>query len=457
MKASLNLKFSQNLALTPQLQQSIKLLQLSALELEQELTQAAQTNPLIDYEPPTEGAATEPIIQLSHRASNNTQSNSEWDEDDDRFARLVSTESFLDHLIQQIRVMRLSAVEKGLVGLLAGNLDERGFLSIELDELIEEINGIIDLEDGSAKEQLNRALTRLQHLDPPGVGARDLAECLRLQLEQMPEIFKLEITWIHAHKICTDHIELLANRDWGKLKKLLRATESEIEAAVALIKNLQHNPAAPFEQKTEAALIPDVIVKKGKSGWQVISNPDAQPKISVHEEYAKVIKGNKNREDMGSLSQKLQEARWLVKNVLQRSETILKVAKAIVDRQQNFFNHGEIAMKPLVLREIADTLGLHESTISRVTTQKYMATHLGTYEFKYFFGSQVSTDVGGSVSSTAIRAIIKQLVDEEDAKSPLSDTQIVNLLAAKGFVIARRTIAKYRDSLRIPAVHLRRK
>ena len=204
-------------------------------------------------------------------------------------------------------------------------------------------------------------------------------------------------------------------------------------------------------------LIPDVIVKKWKNGWQVISNPDAQPKISIHEEYAKVIKGNKNREDIGSLGQKLQEARWLVKNVLQRSETILKVAKAIVDRQQNFFNHGEIAMRPLVLREIADTLGLHESTISRVTTQKYMATPLGTYEFKYFFGSQVSTDVGGSVSSTAIRAVIKQLVDEEDARSPLSDTQIVNLLATKGFVIARRTIAKYRDSLRIPAVHLRRK
>jgi len=457
MKASLNLRFSQNLALTPQLQQSIKLLQLSALELEQELIQAAETNPLIEYEPPTERATTEPIAQLSHRITNNSKSNSDWDEDDDRFACLASTESLLDHLIQQIRVMRLSNAEKSLMGLLAGNLDERGFLPIELDDLVEEINDAIDLEDGSPKEQLNRALTRLQHLDPPGVGARDLAECLKLQLEQMPEPFKLEIAWVHAHKICCDHIELLANRDWGKLKKILRATEPEIETAVALIKNLRHNPAAPFEQNAETMLIPDVIVKKGKNGWQVISNPDAQPKISIHEEYAKVIKGNKNREDIGSLGQKLQEARWLVKNVLQRSETILKVAKAIVDRQQNFFNHGEIAMRPLVLREIADTLGLHESTISRVTTQKYMATPLGTYEFKYFFGSQVSTDVGGSVSSTAIRAVIKQLVDEEDARSPLSDTQIVNLLAAKGFVIARRTIAKYRDSLRIPAVHLRRK
>lgn len=457
MKASLNLRFSQNLALTPQLQQSIKLLQLSALELEQELIQAAETNPLIEYEPPMDRAATEPIIQLSHRSTNSIKSNSDWDEDDDRFTRLSAPQSLLDHLINQIRVMRLSNVEKSLVGLLAGNLDEKGLLPITLDELAEEISDEIDPEDGSPKEQLTRALARLQHLEPPGVGARDLGECLKLQLEALPEKGKLEKVWAYAHKICSDHIDLLASRDWVRLKKILKASDAELNAAVVAIKNLKHNPAAEFEQGTETTLIPDVIVKKTTHGWQVIPNPDAQPKISIHEEYAKVIKNNKNREGGDNLAQKLQEARWLVKNVLQRSETILKVAKAIVDRQQNFFNHGEIAMRPLVLREIADTLNLHESTISRVTTQKYMATPLGTYEFKYFFGSQVSTDTGGSVSSTAIRAVIKQLVDEEDANKPLSDTQIVDLLATKGFVIARRTIAKYRESLRIPAVHLRRK
>ena len=457
MKASLNLGFSQNLTLTPQLQQSIRLLQLSALELEQELLQAAETNPLIEYEPPSEGVATEPIIQLSHRATSNTKSNSDWDEEDDRFARLSAPESLLDHLINQIRVMRLSDSEKSLMGLLAGNLDERGFLPIDLEELTDEINNHIDLEDGSAKEQLTRALIRLQHLDPAGVGARDLAECLRLQLESRHEYHQSERICLLAHKICSDNIDLLANRDWNKLKKILKASDAEIDAAVLTIKNLKHNPAATFGQTTETILIPDVIVKKRKNGWEVTANPESQPKISIHEEYAKVIKSNKNRDGIDDLSQKLQEARWLVKNVLQRSETILKVAKAIVDRQQNFFNHGEIAMRPLVLREIADTLGLHESTISRVTTQKYMATPLGTYEFKYFFGSQVSTDTGGSVSSTAIRAVIKQLVDEENPQKPLSDTQIVDLLATKGFVIARRTIAKYRDSLRIPAVHLRRK
>jgi len=457
MKASLNLRFSQNLALTPQLQQSIKLLQLSALELEQELIQAAETNPLIEYEPPMEGVATEPIIQLSHRSTSSIKSNSDWDEDDDRFTRLSAPQSLLDHLIDQIRVMRLSNAEKSLVGLLAGNLDEKGLLAITLDELIEEISDDIDPEDGSPKEQIMRALSRLQHLEPAGIGARDLAECLRLQLEALPEKAKLEKVWGYAHKICSDHIDLLASRDWGRLKKILKASDAELNAAVAVIKNLKHNPATDFGQDAETILIPDVLVKKTNHGWRVIANPEAQPKISIHEEYAKVIKSNKNREGGDNLAQKLQEARWLVKNVLQRSETILKVAKAIVDRQQNFFNHGEIAMRPLVLREIADTLNLHESTISRVTTQKYMATPLGTYEFKYFFGSQVSTDTGGSVSSTAIRAVIKQLVDEEDANKPLSDTQIVDLLATKGFVIARRTIAKYRESLRIPAVHLRRK
>ena len=457
MKASLNLRFSQNLALTPQLQQSIKLLQLSALELEQELIQAAETNPLIEYEPPMEGVATEPIIQLSHRSTSSIKSNSDWDEDDDRFTRLSAPQSLLDHLIDQIRVMRLSNAEKSLVGLLAGNLDEKGLLAITLDELIEEISDDIDPEDGSPKEQIMRALSRLQHLEPAGIGARDLAECLRLQLEALPEKAKSEKVWGYAHKICNDHIDLLASRDWGRLKKILKASDAELNAAVAVIKNLKHNPAADFGQDAETILIPDVLVKKTNHGWRVIANPEAQPKISIHEEYAKVIKSNKSREGGDNLAQKLQEARWLVKNVLQRSETILKVAKAIVDRQQNFFNHGEIAMRPLVLREIADTLNLHESTISRVTTQKYMATPLGTYEFKYFFGSQVSTDTGGSVSSTAIRAVIKQLVDEEDANKPLSDTQIVDLLATKGFVIARRTIAKYRESLRIPAVHLRRK
>jgi RNA polymerase sigma-54 factor len=457
MKASLNLRFSQNLALTPQLQQSIKLLQLSAMELEQELIQAAEQNPLIEYESATELAPTEPLQQLSHRQSSSSKNNADWDENDDKFAKVAASESLLDHLLGQIRVMRLSPQEKALMGLLAGNLDNRGYLAIELSELAQEYAQYMDPEDGTADEQVNRALARLQHLDPSGVGARDLSECLRLQLEHRDHNNPSEKIWSNAHKICADYLENVGARDWARLKKLLKITDAELNESVQLIKSLQHDPAAQFGQSIDSTLVPDVIVKNHKGKWQVALNPASTPKININEEYAKVIRENKGHEDIGGIQQKLQEARWLVKNVLQRSETILKVAKAIVDRQQNFFNHGEIAMRPLVLREIADTLGLHESTISRVTTQKYMATPSGCFEFKYFFGSQVSTDNGGSVSSMAIRALIKQLVDEENTQKPLSDTQIVELLATKGFVVARRTIAKYRESLRIPAVHLRRK
>lgn len=457
MKASLNLRFSQNLALTPQLQQSIKLLQLSAMELEQELIEAAEQNPLIEYESATEAAAVEPIQQLSHRASSSTKNNTEWDDNDDKFAKVAVQETLLDHLLEQIRVMRLSTHEKALIGLLAGNLDHKGYLTIPVEELAHDYAQYMDPEDGSAVAQIERALAHLQHLHPSGVGARDLGECLKIQLENFPPQEQSDVVWIHAHKVCVDYLELVGSRDWVRLKKILKCSDEQLDQAIRLIKSLNHNPACEFGADVDITLIPDVIIKNIKGKWQVSLNPEAMPKISIHEEYAKVIKESKGQEDIGGIQQKLQEARWLVKNVLQRSETILKVAKAIVDRQQNFFNHGEIAMRPLVLREIADTLGMHESTISRVTTQKYMATPSGCYEFKYFFGSQVSTDSGGSVSSTAIRALIKQLVDEESPQKPLSDTQIVDLLAAKGFVVARRTIAKYRESLRIPAVHLRRK
>ena len=457
MKASLNLRLSQSLALTPQLQQSIKLLQLSAMELEQELIEAAEQNPLIEYQSASDLALTEPIQQLSHQQTLTNKNFSEWDESDDRFANISTPESMLDHLLGQIRVMSLSPQEKAMVGFLAGNLDEKGYLLNSLEDLAEEYQPHMDPEDGLPKEQIRRALSRLQHLDPSGVGARDLSECLKLQIEHSPEFRQQKSTLLNAHKICSDYLEMVGSKDWAKLRKIFNVTDSELQSIVLLIKSLKHNPACDFDKSIDITLVPDVLVENRKGKWLVSLNPEAVPKISIHEEYAKVIRQSKGHEDIGGIQQKLQEARWLVKNVLQRSETILKVAKAIVDRQQNFFNHGEIAMRPLVLREIADALGLHESTISRVTTQKFMATPTGCFEFKYFFGSQISTDSGGSVSSMAIRVLIKQLVEEENSETPLSDSSIVDLLAAKGFVVARRTIAKYRESLRIPAVHLRRK
>lgn len=457
MKASLQLRLSQNLALTPQLQQSIKLLQLSAMELEQELIQAAEQNPLINYESETSLSDKEPLEQLSHRSLGGANNSQYSDEDDDRLSRVSLPVSLVDSLIAQIKLMRISPEEKTLMGFIAGNLNEQGYLDTPLDELAEELATYMDPEDGSPLEQVKRALIRLQQLEPAGVGARDLAECLRLQLENFTADNQLTMAWKIAHKICSDYLDLLANKDLARIKKILKIDDEDLQDAIQLIKTLNHAPASEFDTHVDSILIPDVIVKNYKGQWVVTLNPAAAPKISLHEEYAKVIKDNRGKEGMDGLQQKLQEARWLVKNVLQRSDTILKVAKAIVERQQNFFNHGPISMRPLVLREIADTIGMHESTVSRVTTQKYMATPTGCFEFKYFFGSQVSTDTGETVSSTAIRTLIKQAVEEEDGQKPLSDTQIVALLNAKGLIVARRTIAKYRESLRIPAVHLRRK
>ena len=455
MKQSFGLKQSQNLALTPQLQQSIRLLQLSAVELEQEILQAAQENPLLEFDSSLDDEVYEPIAQLSHRSVAPSKGPVDSEVDEDRYARIASHRSLLDHLLEQIQLLRLKTQEKALVGLLAGNLDEKGFLNESLDSFIPEILNFLDLDDGTPLEQLERALSHLQHLDPIGVGARDLSECLCLQIRNA----SLPASRVHqlALQICQHHIASLAQKDWAKLKRQLKANQSELDAAVAFIKTLNPNPGISFEAPQENYIVPEVIVKKIKGAWRAIPNPAAMPKIKIHDEYAQILGTSKNRDNSEGIQQKLQEARWLVKNVLQRSETILKVANAIVDRQQNFFNHGEVAMRPMVLKEIADTVGMHESTISRVTTQKYLASHLGTFEFKYFFGSQISTDSGGSVSSTAIRALIAHMVSAEDTDSPLSDSKIADLLADKGYVVARRTIAKYRESLRIPAVHLRRK
>ena len=454
MKPSLSFKLAQSLALTPQLQQSIRLLQLSATELEQELIEACQENPLLEFESTAQQAPIEPITQLSHLPYQGPLSQ---DDDDDRLGNIRTKTSLLDHLLEQIKLLRISPSEKALIALIAGNLDEKGYLTLTLDELAHDASDFIDPEDGEPTQQIARALQLLQHLDPAGVGARDLAECILLQLEQLPSSTQASSAWQAAHTISKDYLDLVATKDWGRLRKILKIDDFTLEKARSLIRSCKPNPADKFDLATDPVLIPDVLVKKGPKGWLVLPNPQALPKISLNEEYARVIKENKGREGNEGISQKLQEARWLVKNVLQRGETILKVATAIVDRQANFFNHGAVAMKPLVLREIADTLGMHESTISRVTTQKYMATPLGTFEFKYFFGGQISTESGTATSATAIRALIEQLVHNENPDHPLSDTQIADLLNEKGVVIARRTIAKYRESLRIPAVHLRRK
>jgi RNA polymerase sigma-54 factor len=301
-------------------------------------------------------------------------------------------------------------------------------------------------------EDLGIGLKYLQSLDPPGVGARNLSECLTLQLEALPEDTPHRV---EALQIVARHLDSFAGRDYQKLKKILRCDDDTLRGVQRLITSLNPRPAAHFSGGEARYIIPDVVVRKLKGMWVVALNPEAMPKLRVNRMYADILHRNRDA-SFQQLAGQLQEAKWLIKNVQQRFDTILRVSQAIVDRQRHFFEHGEVAMRPLVLREIADTLGLHESTVSRVTTQKFMLTPRGIFELKYFFGSHVTTDTGGACSATAIRALIKQLVGEEDQRKPLSDSQIAEILGKQGIVVARRTIAKYRESLQILPVNLRK-
>ncbi len=323
-------------------------------------------------------------------------------------------------------------------------LDDDGYLTQSLDDLAESLPPELEIEP----EELQIALRHLQHLDPTGVGARSAQECLALQLEALP----VDATQILALRIVRNHLDLLAGRDFLKLKRLAECDDEKLREAQFLIRSLNPRPGAQYAALDARYITPDVVVRKIRGQWVVNINSDAYPRLRINSLYAQIL----SRQRGSGLAGQLQEARWLIKNVQQRFDTILRVAQSIVDRQRQFFDHGEVAMRPLVLREIADILGLHESTVSRVTTQKYMATPRGIFELKYFFGSHVATEAGGACSATAIRALIKQLVGAEDARKPLSDSQISDLLGQQGIVVARRTIAKYRESLNIPPVKLRK-
>jgi RNA polymerase sigma-54 factor len=456
MKPSINLGFKQGLALTPQLQQSIKLLQLSAQQLEQELMLAAENNPFLEFESEMSGTEVEPLSYLSNLSMNSGSTRS-IDDDNDPIHQIAQENSLFKHLLDQIQLLRISPQEKAIIATLAGNLDNRGFLRLSMDELIEEVQPWIQLEDGEVTQQIKRAILRLQHLDPVGVGARDLAECLQLQLQQHPTKINESETWAIAFRIVSECLYELGRKEITFIKKKLQLSDTSFFEAIKLIKTLRHDPVSHFEETPQSVLTPEIVVKKYQGKWQAIANPLAFPKISLHSMYANIIDESKKSSLSEDISQKLQEARWLVKNITQRNTTILNVAKEIVAFQQNFFDYGAIAMRPLVLREISERLELHESTISRVTTQKYLTCLQGTFEFKYFFSSQVQAETGGNISSTAIQALLLQLVQSENPKKPLSDSSIVKFMGEKGFIVARRTIAKYRESLKIPPVHHRKK
>jgi RNA polymerase sigma-54 factor len=477
MKHTLQLKLSQHLTLTPQLQQSIRLLQLSTLELNAEVERLLQENPLLEKADEDEGSAPPPEFAPSMVTVSNSDSPSEaadepratdfdvlanaggdndWgsksgsgDDDDEYFSpQQVATCSLRDHLNEQLALLNLPLRDRQLASALVDALDDDGYLTTSLEELLE----LFPDELGFDADDLSIGLKHLQNLEPAGVGARDAAECLALQLKVMPAStpFRTE-----ALKLVEHHLPLLAARDFGKLKRLLHTDDDGIRGVRTLITSLNPRPGSDFAQTEANYVIPDVVVKKIRGRWIAALNEAAMPKLRLNRIYADILTRNREASNQ-QLSAQLQEAKWLIRNVQQRFETILRVSQAIVDRQRHFFDHGEVAMRPMVLREIAEILSLHESTISRVTTQKYMLTSRGTYELKYFFGSHVATDTGGAASATAIRALIKQLINAEDTKAPLTDSRIADLLGDQGIVVARRTIAKYREALQIPPVNLRK-
>lgn len=511
MKPSLQFRLSQHMALTPQLQQSIRLLQLSTLELNQEIEQMLEQNPFLEPEDdlPALDLAAAAEYERQRNDRNNTEEtassasesatsdgdtggidtaelgtterddwengterddfdgiseapsrNNDSDDDFDPMSRNTAGVSLQDHLKQQLLGMRLGAEDMAAVEVLIESLNEDGYLADSLEEIADSLLPD-DVDEDTRDEVLSRlkcALGWLQHMEPVGVGAANLNECLVLQLRTQPQGRIRDV----AIDICQHHLELLARRDTKKLMAAAGASEGEVKQAQGVIVQLEPKPGRAFTRAEANIIIPDVIIQKSGRGWKVVLNPDVMPKLRINDLYAQALRASRSprgtaaSESHTALSSRLQEARWFVKNIQQRFDTILRVSQAIVDRQKNFFTHGEIAMKPLVLREIADELGLHESTISRVTTAKYMNTPFGTFELKYFFGSSLNTEAGGNASSTAVRALIKQLVTAEDAKKPLSDSQLASMLEEQGIQVARRTVAKYREALKIAPANLRK-
>ena len=478
MKHSLQLKLSQHLTLTPQLQQSIRLLQLSTVELNQELERYLAENPLLeraDLASPEEAAPTPPGMPLPTESSSTPQSeepreesqsfadehgfgeehaptgSSRRDEDDrEDFTQYAAHEPTLqEHLLSQLALTGLTERDKQIATIIIGHLDEDGYLKNELEELREAAMAAVqDVEI----EELQIALRHVQNMEPTGVGARDVGECLELQLKAMDEDTPHRDA---AVALVSKYLDALAARDFNKLKRMLGCDEDELREIRALILTLDPKPGRAFGSGDVRYVVPDVVVRKLSGRWTASLNRDAMPRLRVNKMYADILQAS--RENGGKhLAGQLQEARWLIKNVQQRFDTILRVTQSIVDRQKNFFEHGEVAMRPLVLREIAEAVNLHESTISRVTTQKYMLTPRGIFELKYFFGSHVSTDTGGACSATAIRALIKQLVAAEDGRKPLSDHRISDILAQQGIQVARRTVAKYREAMHIQPANLRK-
>jgi RNA polymerase sigma-54 factor len=458
LKPSLQLKLGQTLTMTPQLQQAIRLLQLPVLDLNAEIQEALEENVMLEMEdlpdlPQTNAESTAEIETIKAddfwqtRSAERTQDGG-WNGEGRPVSEFAdeSGQSLREHLLWQLEMEHFSPREVVIGEVLVDSINDDGYLTADL----EEIAASLDKEMGVVDSEIERTLTKIQRLDPVGVGARSISECIILQLSQLDwKTPGLQL----AIDIAGDHLALVANRDYGELRRGLRTTEDDLHEALALVRGCNPKPGQAVSPPSTEYVIPDVFVRKVDNRWQVEISPTGVPRLSVNQQYAKLLRGSGEHDVLKS---QLQEARWLIRSLEIRNETLLKVATSIVSRQTEFLEHGDESMKPMVLRDIAEEIGMHESTISRVTTNKYMHTPRGVFEFKYFFSSHLSSISGEDQSSTSVRAKIRKLIGAENPKKPLSDSKITNLLKEDGISVARRTVAKYREAMNIPSSSDRR-
>ncbi|MGB5438824.1 MAG: RNA polymerase factor sigma-54 [Gammaproteobacteria bacterium] len=481
MKQTLQLRIGQQLAMTPQLQQAIRLLQLSTLELTSEVQEALESNPMLEQEDGDNNSPDDSGNNTDNNTDNNTANNSSestagaegssenipdelptdsnWDDVFDTGASAfsapdqvsnrdiyetftVSSGGIQGHLTWQLELTHLSETDVQIARTIIDSVDDSGYLAADINEIHEQLDRRLDV----GFDEVEAVLHRIQQFDPIGVAARDLQECLQLQLQQ----FETNTAWLAEAKILVrDYLGLLSHRDFSKLGRKMQLSSDELSKVIQFIQALNPRPGSQFNETEPEYIVPDVYVTKKNGKWSVDLNTDSIPKLRINSLYANMVKRGNDSKDNTYLRDNLQEARWFLKSLQSRHDTLLKVANCIVERQRGFLDYGEEAMKPLVLRSIAEAIEMHESTISRVTTRKYMHTPRGIFEFKFFFSSHVSTEAGGECSATAIRAIIKKLVAAENPAKPLSDNKMANVLAEQGINVARRTIAKYRESLSI--------
>lgn len=513
MKQTIQLRIGQSLTMTPQLQQAIRLLQLSTLDLQAEIQQALDSNPMLEPSEEDNSDSTSsddnwenedgravdnvhttqqkdnesllgndlsqielqpaghdevhssPDAELQANIPDELPVDSAWEDTYDipiasaasahsemrgQEGQDSSSETLREHLLWQMRLSKFSDKDMEIATAIIDSINEHGYLTASFEEILESIGEEYKVDP----DEIEAVLRRIHNFDPVGVGARDLRECLLIQLQQL----ETETPWLEgARRIVTDHLQLLASRDYTQLMRRMKYTQDELRQVIDLVRSLNPRPGTLIASKQAEYIIPDVFVKKDQDAWKVELNIDAIPRIRINSQYAQLVKRADNSSDNTYLRNHLQEARWFIKSLKSRNETLLKVASCIVERQRDFLEYGEEAMKALVLHDVAEVVAMHESTISRVTTQKYMHTPRGIFELKYFFSSHVSTEDGGECSATAIRALLKKLVAAEDPGKPLSDSKLAQMLAEQGIKVARRTIAKYRESITIPSSNERKR